>query len=106
MTQFTREYGSRVRLSRIAAELTQTELGRLLGLTRSSVANVEAGRQTSSAEQAVRIAVVLNVPVQWLLTGDGTVEAPTQAFARRWVASIADHLRDVVTDIDKTLETR
>lgn len=42
---FYAELGGRVRRAREAAGLTQPELAKALGLTRSSVSNLEAGRQ-------------------------------------------------------------
>lgn len=43
--QFYKEFGRRVRLERERAGVTQAQLAAAIGLTRSSVANLEAGRQ-------------------------------------------------------------
>lgn len=95
MSDFSTEYGARVRAARTRAGLSQTDLGTLVGLTRSSVANVEAGRQASSAEQAVTIANALGVGVQWLLTGDTKIAPPRSPIDRR----------HVVRDLDAALGT-
>lgn len=107
MTRYTSEYGHRVNTARVAAELTQTQLGELLGLTRSSIANIEAGRQGASAEQVVQTAAALNVPAPWLLVGDDIdpPQAITRAITRRWLQSVANNLRGVLSEIDQTLET-
>lgn len=101
MTDFATAYGERVNIARRTAELTQTQLGKLLGLTRSSVANIEAGRQASSAEQAVKIANALGVGVQWLLTGDTKI-APVadQTITKAWLRTVAASVREVLGDID------
>lgn len=65
-----------IRLARNAAGLTQDELGRFIGLGRSSVANMEAGRQTISLHQAALLAAVLPVDVSALL---GTPGLPSGA---------------------------
>jgi transcriptional regulator with XRE-family HTH domain len=60
-------YGERFRAARLNADMTQTELADALDLSRSSVANIEAGRQGVYAEDVVRAAVVLGVDPGWLL---------------------------------------
>jgi transcriptional regulator with XRE-family HTH domain len=42
---FYREFGQRVRVARKKANLSQEALGRAVGLTRTSVTNIEKGRQ-------------------------------------------------------------
>jgi transcriptional regulator with XRE-family HTH domain len=58
-----------MKAARIAAGLTQTELGALLALERSSVANIEAGRQQQTAEQVILTANATGADPRWLLTG-------------------------------------
>lgn len=67
MNDYRTRYGERFRAARMNAEMTQTELAHMLGLSRSSVANIEAGRQGVYAEDVVRAAVVLGVDPGWLL---------------------------------------
>jgi transcriptional regulator with XRE-family HTH domain len=62
--------GQRVAEARHEAGLTQTQLGNRIGRTRSSVANIEAGRQNPGADLVLRIAQVLSVPAGWLLNDD------------------------------------
>lgn len=70
------EYGSRVREARKAVGITQDELARVLGLTRASVANIEAGRQKQLADQVITTANQLGVDPRWLLTGWSYGPAP------------------------------
>ena len=47
--------------------MTQAELGRRIGLSRTSVTNIEHGRHHVSLEQFLRIAMVLEVAPEALL---------------------------------------
>ena len=50
-------------------EMSQAELGQLIGVTRQTIAAIEAGKYSPSLEAAFRIAHVFNVPLgevfQW-----------------------------------------
>lgn len=70
-------YGSRLKACRRAAGLSQTEFGEKVGMTRSSIANIEAGRQRSLLDDVERYAAVLNVDPAWLAFGRATVDGPT-----------------------------
>jgi transcriptional regulator with XRE-family HTH domain len=69
-------YGSRLRHCRNAAGLTQTQLAAKLGLTRSSIANIEADRQRPLVEDASRTAELLGVDPAWLAFGRITLGQP------------------------------
>lgn len=45
-------------------EMTQAELGDLIGVTRQTVAAIEAGKYSPSLETAFRIARVFNKPLE------------------------------------------
>ncbi|MBK3528651.1 helix-turn-helix transcriptional regulator [Streptomyces sp. MBT67] len=59
--------GDRIRDARSAARLTQAELAASLGLARSSIANIEGGRQRLPLHMFVMITKTLNVNVAELL---------------------------------------
>jgi transcriptional regulator with XRE-family HTH domain len=67
VASFYDEFGRRVREARERAELTQAELARRAGMSRSSLANVEAGRHRILAHQVVDLADALGMPVDQLL---------------------------------------
>lgn len=69
MSRFRVEYGRRLAAARQDADLTQAELAARIGLTRASVANIEAGRQGQLAEQVIIAAQATRVDPRWLLTG-------------------------------------
>lgn len=87
-------YGKRVRAAREATTVTQRELGTALGLTRSSVANIESGRQAVNAEHVMTTAQALGCDPRWLLTGwesDHVAEVTTTA-ARTAARTVTRHV--------------
>lgn len=55
-------------------EMSQAELGKLIGVTRQTIAAIEAGKCSPTLEAAFRIADVFNVPLgdvfQWDAKGN------------------------------------
>jgi transcriptional regulator with XRE-family HTH domain len=62
--------GTRVRDARSEARMTQEGLAEILGVTRSSIANLEAGRQGIPVHRLIHIAHALNVSVSILVRDD------------------------------------
>jgi len=61
---------NRIRMLRFHnGEMSQAELGQRIGLTRQTIAAIEAGKYSPTLEAAFRIAQVFNVPLgevfQW-----------------------------------------
>jgi transcriptional regulator with XRE-family HTH domain len=71
------EYGKRLREAR--GRRTQSEVAEMLGVSRSSVANIELGRQRHNHHQVALAAAVLGVDPGWLLTGEGDPGGPINA---------------------------
>ena len=70
-----RRISNRVRTLRfLNGEMTQTELGSRIGVTRQTIAAIEAGKYSPSLEAAFRIADVFGVPLdevfQWEVPDD------------------------------------
>src|SRR5689334_4571422 len=59
--------GQRVREARIAARLSQEELGRRMGLDRSMVAKVESGVRRIDAVELARLGSILGLPLDHFL---------------------------------------
>lgn len=59
--------GRRVQRARQQADLTQEELGKRVGLTRTSITNLERGQQKIQVHTLYEIAVALNVRLDALL---------------------------------------
>lgn len=70
---FYAELGRRVTALR-GSSVTQAELARLLGLSRTSVANIEAGQQRVMAHNLLDLARALGVPVSKLIADESAHE--------------------------------
>jgi transcriptional regulator with XRE-family HTH domain len=67
------EVGQRLRRARLAAGLTQAQLADRAELSRTSITNIELGRQRFTLDGLVRLAAGVGVdPAQLLPPGDGT----------------------------------
>ncbi len=88
--------GERMRLLRRARGLTQDELARATGVSRSAVAQWETGR-AGYGNRIVRVADVLGVAVRELkLTGDGArVGDGDPGRISRDEATLLDHFREL-----------
>ena len=64
---FYKELGSQIRKARNKALLTQESLAEKVSLTRTTVTNIEKGRQQLLVHTLVDIAKVLNVSIELLL---------------------------------------
>jgi transcriptional regulator with XRE-family HTH domain len=73
---FYTQVGGHIRRTRAGAGLTQLNLADRIGLTRSSVANIEGGRQRIPLHTLVAIASVLNAPLGDLLPDGGSAAEP------------------------------
>lgn len=54
-------FGQRLGAARISRDMTQAQLGKLIGLSRASVANIEAGRQRILLHQLIFMAGALKL---------------------------------------------
>ena len=59
--EYYRELGLRIQRSRLRQKLTQENLASLIGLSRTSMVNIERGRQKVLAHTLVRLARALKV---------------------------------------------
>jgi len=62
-------FGARMRMARRAARFTQPQLAERAGLSRSSICNIENGRQYPPLGDMYAIAAKLDVDPVWLATG-------------------------------------
>lgn len=64
---------NRIRILRFhCGEMSQAELGQRIGVTRQTIAAIEAGKYSPSLEAAFRIAHVFNVPLDEVFQWDAT----------------------------------
>jgi transcriptional regulator with XRE-family HTH domain len=66
--------GARISVARHARSLTQEDLAREVGVSRSAVAQWETDRSGQVGGNLARIAAVLGVSAEYLLTGAGSPE--------------------------------
>jgi transcriptional regulator with XRE-family HTH domain len=62
-----KDFGAQVRKHRERLEFTQEELGLQIGLSRTSITNIERGRQHMALHQIFEISRVLKIPPSTLL---------------------------------------
>lgn len=73
MSEFKESIGDRIKKLRKEKGLTMLEFGKSLGMSKSSISGIEAGKNGPS-EQTVRlICSVYSVEYFWLKTGDGNM---------------------------------
>ena len=97
VTQLYRAIGQQVRAARERAEMTQETLAARVGLTRTSVTNVEHGRQKIQVHTLCALADVLGVPCSTLLPASQT-QIPS-AVDKRNLARLTSPERDWVVRI-------
>jgi transcriptional regulator with XRE-family HTH domain/Zn-dependent peptidase ImmA (M78 family) len=61
------EVGERMRVARLAASMTQEELGAKAGLDRTMIVKIESGSRRIDAMELIRLSSALQVPVDFLL---------------------------------------
>jgi transcriptional regulator with XRE-family HTH domain len=69
-SEFLTRIGARVRALRATSGLTQRAVAERTGLSRASIANVEAGRQNLRLRQLGALAAALGVQVDRLVVGE------------------------------------
>ncbi|WP_328748622.1 helix-turn-helix domain-containing protein [Streptomyces sp. NBC_00285] len=95
--RFYMAVGERVRAARAAARMTQATLAARLGLTRSSVANLEAGRQRIPLHVFAMVADILDVdPGKLLPDGLMAAKVPELSDLDEQLAVVEDSSRDFV----------
>lgn len=88
-----RHVGSRVRMQRMLAGISQEKLGEALGLTFQQVQKYEKGTNRISASRLQQIAKMLGVPVAFFFEGAPAGEAVAGGFADAGAtAYVADFL--------------
>lgn len=88
--KFYRLFGSRVRELREERKVTQDELAKRVALSRTSITNIERGRQRVLLHQMMEIAQALDAQPADLVPPAETGAAPL----REDVARVVDSLRD------------
>jgi transcriptional regulator with XRE-family HTH domain len=86
--EFYEELGRRINDTRKQRGLTQEELAERVGLTRTSITNIEKGRQKVLSHLLVELSGALNIPLSDLLPNPDAEARALQAMppiARDWI---------------------
>jgi transcriptional regulator with XRE-family HTH domain len=75
------QVGSRIRLLRQGAQMSQTDLAEQLGVTFQQVQKYGKGMNRIGAGRLTKIAAVLGIPVSELLADDGAAQSNRRAVA-------------------------
>jgi len=106
LREFYEELGRRVRKARIDSGISQASLAAALGLTRSSVANLEAGRQRIQAHSLVSVAAALSLDPQELLPGNSALPGPKAPASINESFESDTHRRFVVNSLANVTSAR
>ena len=98
MGDFYEQFGQHVRSARLDLGLNQEALGHRVGLERSSISNVEKGRQRVQLHMLLDFATALNVPPTQLL--------PEATAASDPLRRVPADTRPFVQDVLKTARAR
>jgi transcriptional regulator with XRE-family HTH domain len=94
---FYKEVGQRIRAARMNAKITQADLADLIGLTRTSVTNLEAGRQRMPLHLFAAIERAVSAPAGSLLPPlEDDSKAQLDRTVGRHLLSAPDTTRDFV----------
>jgi Zn-dependent peptidase ImmA (M78 family)/DNA-binding XRE family transcriptional regulator len=78
MKQTWPDIGQRISIGREDLDLTQAQLAGMVGLDRTAVAKIEAGKRKVSATELVNFAAALDRPIDWFVS-----ESPPSVVSRR-----------------------
>ena len=100
MDQFYREFGQRVKLARNAAKMSQERVADVVGLNRTSITNIERGRQHITLHTLYLLASAVGVSPQALLPErvDHSAIDPATAKAIQKVG-LSEEVRDWLREI-------
>lgn len=104
---YDRRIGERIKARRIAARLSQEELGKELHLTFQQIQKYEKGMNRVSAARLVEIAKILGAPVvSFLDPEDGTIEPPDPSILRLIddYKGLPGHVQSAVRELCATLK--
>ena len=87
------QVGSRIRLFRLEAQMSQTDLAEQLGVTFQQVQKYEKGVNRVGAGRLTKIAAALRVPVSELLGDDGTGRNTRRDAHGSWRPKASEGLR-------------
>ncbi|NDW47444.1 helix-turn-helix transcriptional regulator [Ruegeria sp. PrR005] len=94
-------FGDRLAAAREAADMTQAQLARRLGVKKSTIASWEEDLSEPRANRLQMVAGMLNVSIMWLITGEGqgTEMTDGEDDSNRDMATWLSELRELRTQL-------
>lgn len=92
--------GARIKKQRKIRKLTQEELAVAVGTTKAAVSRWETDKNSVAATNLEAVASILDVDVEWLLTGESLVEREKSIFWAPFYSSIEAAAGDGVLNTD------
>lgn len=94
-------FGDRMAAAREAADMTQAQLARRLGVKKSTIASWEEDLAEPRANRLQMLAGMLNVSIMWLITGEGQGMTMTdeEEDSNRDMAALLSELRELRTQL-------
>lgn len=88
----------RIKEKRLAAGLTQSELGNLLGVSKVTVCHWEKGDKVPSANHLINLSKILNVSIDYLLGSDAYVVSSSD---KKYGLMMADEEINIIRELRK-----
>lgn len=95
-------FGDRLTAGREAIGLSPSDLARRLGVTENTLAAWEQDMSGPRANRLQMLAAVLNVPLRWLVTGEGEAPSEVAPIAEEDAAAILNELRALRSEAERT----
>lgn len=94
---------TRLRIAREHAGLSQGQVAKIMGFSRPTVTEIEAGRRKVSADELTRFSKIYDVSTGWLLEENPEVPDPAVELAARELAKLKREDLDSVLQLLRTL---
>ncbi len=91
-------FGSRLKCARVAAGYTQTELGKLVGVAKSTLAGYEKGNREPDVLKIKKIAQSLGVSADYLIIGETRVDTQKDFHKAERLLELFNQLSDSKQD--------
>ncbi len=93
---FYRALGERLKKVRTSKKIYQSELARAVGLSRTSISNIESGRQPVEVRVLVEIATILGTSISRLIPGPSRPKGKLPRGAQQLNPSTQEWVRRVI----------
>ena len=94
--------GERIRMLRKDKNVTQEDLGKMLGVQLAAISKYETGRVIPDEKTIKLICAEFHCMYKWLTTGEGPMyETTGDSLIDKYAPDAADHLKDVFRELSQ-----